>query len=174
MGVCRLLRWVGVCLSGEWGSKLRTFSRPMLLTINELQRFTLTWFCRRFVPNNILIIRPYLESFQIVMILPWLCLCYLFLPYLVTPFCPMLLRFCYLFATTLTQFCRTALVVNNLYTFVVIWCTYYLMPILPGCTPDHHHRNTPLPPPRYTTTTAHHYRTSFAPTLVSNVCHVNT
>ena len=27
----------------------------MLLTINELQRFTLTWFCRRFVPNNILI-----------------------------------------------------------------------------------------------------------------------
>ena len=28
----------------------------MLLTINELQRFTLTWFCRRFAPNNILII----------------------------------------------------------------------------------------------------------------------
>lgn len=163
-----------MCLSGEWGSKLRTFSRPMLLTINELQRFTLTWFCRRFVPNNILII---LSLFGIIpnnvgsaVVVPMLPIFALF----GTPFCPMLLRFCYLFATTLTWLCRTALVVNRLCAVVVIWCTYYLMPIPPGCKPSSSHRNTPLPPPRYTTTTAHHYRTSFAPTLVSNVCHVNT
>lgn len=174
MGACRLLKWVGVYLSGVWESKLRTFSRPMLLTINELQRFTLTWFCRRFVPNNILIILSLFgiipnsdDSAVVVSVLPIFALFgHTFLPYVIA----VLLPICYHVNVVMPYGfgCQQVIYVCGNLVYI-LFCA------------DSTRLQAIIEPPQHsaTTTTLHPYHGTplpldLCPTLVSNVRHVNT